>query len=424
MPSITRAKDPETASPETSLLGREIHRKFRGLLAKTYWTEDDLDDLLDFVPSLAKREEGLRKLRHVRQEGWTEDGRQPGVDPEKYAQRDPGANTGFRDWFHDFMKGQYGEFVHATQMDPLTKAAILSSSSDDSFLPYQALSVDVFTCWIRPGVDGFVIGVKGSGKTALACLLGRRMIDNGFQVLGPIRMRDTDLKGYWYCPSGTQLLRAFCLLEKQGVKSLVLLDEGAFSFSGETPLAREVMALRMFSRLFRKLGSSLLDITQYINDVPSELQRTAVFRAKKVSIDQPDRAHIQVRGLLPGTKTEFAWSGNVKWIPDGPPHTLPYVSKSQATFVMDFDPSALQEYLATLPQDADLIDATLHWLDEAGLHMHPRLKHWLARRCVRTCGLTEAKTAEILDVSQPTIHRWVTADERDLELDGEMLGRA
>jgi len=399
-----------------------MHRKFRGILAKTYWTEEDLDDLVDFIPSLAKREEALRKIRLVHREGWQEDGH-AGADAEKYAERDPGANSGFRDWFHDFCKTQYGEFVHASQLDPLTKAAILSSTSDDSYIPYQALSSDVLTCWIEPGVDGYMIGVKGGGKTSFACLLGRRMIDNGFQVLGPIRLKE-EVKGYWYCPSGTQLLRAFCLLEKQGVKALVLLDEGAFSFSGETPLAREVMDLRMFSRLFRKLGASLLDITQYIQDVPSELQRTAVFRAKKLSRDQPDRAHIQVRGILPGTTKEFVWAGNVKWIPDGPPHTLPYMTKSSATFVMDFSPRALMEYLSTLPMDANLTDATLKFLEEAGLHMHPRLKHWLARRCVRTCGLTEAKTAQILDVSQPTIHRWVTADERDIELDGEMLGNA
>lgn len=407
MPSTERARD----SPDTSLLGREIDDQFWSYMDRDYLTEEDIIYLATkYIPDKARRGEVWRWVQGVKkgEEKWRTDG-----EP---VETDPGANDIFMVDFRETLMTWYGEMVHAKDLDPLTRAAILSTSRENAYVPYQALSPDLLLSWAQPGEDGYIIGPKGSGKTSTASLLGKAALVKNYAVVGGIPLRE-ETTGYFFCTSGKQMLRAFCTLKKSGVFVLVLLDEGFFSYSGETPLNREVMAFRMFSRLFRKLGASLVDITQYAEDVPKELRKTAALRIKKLSRMQPDQAFIQIRGSF--GRRRFDWSSRVKWIPDDT--GLPYKTDDPAAFIMDFDPKALMEYLSSLPMQTDRFEATLRWLNEAGLQFHPEQRRLFGIKAYEfgqkhpEAHFTQENLAKILGVSQMTMSRWVRGERAGLE---------
>lgn len=407
--SSTGSRREEGSSPDTSLLGSEIDDQFQSYLERDYLSEEDLQYLMKFIPTHNQRGEIQRRMSACKREGFKEDGQD---DPET----DPGANVVFSAWVKGQLRDAYSEILYGDHVDPLTQAAMLASSRESSFIPY-AMFDPIALCWMQPGCDGYITGVKRSGKTSLGCRLGEKAIEDGYKVIAAIPL-EQPRDEYVYCPSGTQMLRAGCHFALEGIDSLFLLDEGAIAASGETPLKGTVMHFRQFSRLFGKMGMRMLFISQYTGDVPSEFRKNASFRARKIGgTAHPDRAHIQLVGQI--DKKNFEWSGRVKWIPDAT--YLKYRTKDTAAFDMDFDPGNLQEYLAQLPMDADRYGETLHWLDERGLQFKPAQKRWFARRA-HTCHVTNTKIAEILGVSQPTISRWIAQDESDSRLDDEMLG--
>jgi hypothetical protein len=415
--SSTAKRVEEEQLPDTSLLAVQMDQQFWDLMDKDYLGEGDLAYIAaKYCPKDEARRQVFDRIRKVKAGTFKEDGWElpdTGQGPEL----DPGANDMFRDWFKEFAIRQYGELVHTASLDPLSRIGVLSASRESAYKTYDAFSPDLWTCWIAPGIDGYCVGPKRSGKTSKMSLISKLAIDKGTKVLGALTLHH-EVPGYTYAPNATTLVRNLCAFKLAGNKLvLVDIDEAFISYSGETPLATKVMNLRKLTRLFGHLEASTLVATQYFRELPSELKMVAKFRCHSVSKRQPDRANIQLEGMLGGRLEE--WSGRVKYFPDGPPHTLPYKTEAMAAFTMDFDPGVLFDHLAELPMNANQFEATLRWLDDKGLHIKPREKRWFARRGAAE-GISQSVLARVVGVSQPTISRWVAQDEAASRLDEDM----
>jgi len=390
-----------------------MDRQFWDLHDKDYWSEDEiLYACGKFVTRSDGRHELFRKLQDCKDGKLVEDGAE--------AETDPGANEKFRDWFKEFLIVQYGELLHNSGLDPLSRIGILGSSRDSMYQPYGALSTNLWISWISPGVDGYVVGPKRAGKTSRMSLVSKLAIDKGMKVLGAVQLTH-EIPGYLYCPNATILVRTLCVLKLQGNKLvLVDIDEAFIAWSGETPLAVKTMNLRKIARLFGKLEASTLMATQRFRELPSEMKKDAKFRVHCPSKRQPDRAIVELEGIIDGRLEN--WSGRVKHFPDGEPHTMPYKTEAMAAFTMDFDVGTLFDYLSELPMGANQFEATIRWLDDKGLQIKPREKRWFARRIV-ACGESQHFASKVVGVSVATVNKWVHEGEAESRVDEDMLGQ-
>ncbi len=320
---------------------------------------------------------------------------------------EPGANLEFLKEFWGILEKEYSQLLR--QLDAKTRAAALASRPARWYKPWPIFSEHLWTSWIRPGNDGYVYGPKGTGKTDFMCLLAQTFIGQGGTVVSGIPLRH-EAERYIYATRGTQLLRTSCELALEGVPSFVLFDEGFIHSSGERPLDTEVMSVRQFGRVFRKLGIASLWGSQRESDILKDIRKDAAIRVSKRSKVKKDHAHIQIQGetsqALPtiGEKVRILeFADFIKWIPAT---TLPFKTEAVATFVMDFEPGQLMDYLADLPMETNQFKATLAWLDKRGYHYSREMKVDLAKKMAEA-GLPHVKIGRILGVSAKTAGNYV-----------------
>ncbi len=377
------------------LFGQEMHQTFFEYAARDYLDEGE-----------------IRYLRtsfcmdpHVQRELYDLSQRPEFSDPDNGGE--PGANLEFLTEFWAILEKEYSQLLR--QLDPKTRSAALASRPARWYKPWPIFSEHLWTSWIRPGNDGYVYGPKGTGKTDFMCLLAQLFIAQGGTVVSGIPLTH-EAERYIYATRGTQLLRTSCELALEGIPSFVLFDEGFVHSSGERPLDTEVMNVRQFGRVFRKLGIASLWGSQRESDILKDIRKDAAIRVSKRSKVKKDHAHVQIQGetsqALPtlGEKVRILeFADFVKWIPAT---SLPFRTEAIATFVMDFEPSQLMNYLADLPMEENQFQATLNWLDKRGYHYSREMKVDLARKMTEV-GLSQAKIGLILDVSQGTISNWM-----------------
>ncbi len=377
------------------LFGQEMHQTFFEYAARDYLDEGE-----------------IRYLRttfcmdpHVQRELYDLAQRPEFSDADNGGE--PGANLEFLKEFWAILEKEYSQLLR--QLDPKTRSAALASRPARWYKPWPIFSEHLWTSWIRPGNDGYVYGPKGTGKTDFMCLLAQIFIGQGGTVVSGIPLRH-ESERYIYATRGTQLLRTSCELALEEIPSFVLFDEGFVHSSGERPLDTEVMNVRQFGRVFRKLGIASLWGSQRESDILKDIRKDAAIRVSKRSKVQKDQAHVQIQGetsqALPtiGDKVRILeFADFVKWVPAT---TLPFRTEAIATFVMDFEPGHLMSYLADLPMEENQFRATLNWLDKRGYHYSREMKVDLARKMTEV-GLSQAKIALILDVSQGTISNWM-----------------
>ncbi len=378
------------------------------------WGRDMDDVFFEFAERDYLDESEIRYVRtkftmdpHVQRELYDLSDKPEFSDPENGGE--PGANRAFLKEFWGIMEKEYSALLRS--LDPKTRAAALASKPARWYKPWPIFSEHLWTSWIRPGNDGYVYGPKGTGKTDFMCLLAQLFIGQGGTVVSGIPLRH-ESKRYIYVTRGTQLLRISCGLALEGIPSFVLFDEGFIHSSGERPLDSEVMNVRQFGRVFRKLGIASLWGSQRESDILKDIRQDAAIRVAKRSKVKKDQAHIQIQGetsqALPtiGERVRILeFSDYIKWIP---PTSLPFRTEAIATFVMDFEPVHLMNYLADLPMEENQYRATLSWLDKRGYHYSRDMKVDLARKIARE-GISLVKTARILDVAETTVRRYLAS---------------
>jgi hypothetical protein len=364
---------------ESRLLGNEMVRNFWTLMERDALSDSELAYMRGmFCVDSDKQKELIRKHREWKRNGMDD--------------------LTFFDGFRETMEQQFNQLLRG--LDPLTRAGAYASKRDKWFVPFGIFDRAWWTSWMEAGNDGYVTGVKGSGKTDFMCLLAEIFMESGGTVVSCVPFKE-EVNRYIYCTQGTQLLRTSCELMLEGIPCLVLTDEAFLHSSGETPLKPRTMWFRQFGRLFRKLGISHLTASQRYSDILRETRQSAVFRAKKLYRERPHMAFVDMKGKV-GNRTE-EFTHFVKWIPKT---TLPYLTEAIGSFVMDFDPSKLQDYLASLPMEDNQYEACLKWLEGQGFEFSPEQKVYLSKKMAEV-GIYQSKIAAIFGVSQATISRWL-----------------
>lgn len=376
------------------LLGEEMQRTFWEFHARDYLSQEDISYLRTTYCMDGHVQRELYDL-YVK---YADDG------------MEPGGNLEFQRKFWGSLEAQYSELLR--KLDPLSRASALAARPARWYKPWPIFSAELWTSWIQPGNDGYVYGAKDTGKTDFLCLLAEIFIAQGGTVVSAIPLRE-EVRNYMYCTRGTALLRSSCELVLRGVRCLVDFDESFIHSSGEQPLKPEVVRTRQFARLFRKLGIASFWGSQRESDILKDIRIGAAIRVSKMSKVRKDYAHVQIRGrtsqVIPemreGKVRVLEFSDFVKWVP---PTSLPFRTEAAATFVMDFDPAELMDYLADLPMEVNQYKAVLEWLDRRGYYFTKEEKQYLARKMSQV-GLSQENIGKVLGVTQGTISNWKRA---------------
>ncbi len=411
------------------LFGEDAQHAFDEFINLDYWSESDfLDAVSRYCPDRQVREEIYRKWtkwRSVPQDGEDPDLLEPGSDPELLAE----LRERFVTRWPDLMEKQ----------DPLTRSSALAARRSKWYKPWGIFNPDLWTSWILPGNDGYIIGRKGTGKTDFMCRMGELLIAKSGLVLSCIPLSH-QVKGYHYMTTATDLLRQSCEQMLREKSCLVLLDEGFLYAAGESPLKDEVMAFRQFMRLFRKLGITSFTGSQRASDILRDVRTTAAIRVQKKSRQFPDRAHIQIEGRVAHESPEFKAEGGVKyrihefsdylkWIPRT---SLPFRTEAIGSFVMDFDPVMLMSYLARQSMEENHFELALRWLEGEGVYFTMQQRAWVAQG-MKEQGIWTRKIADMFSVTERTVYRWLskkvkpiwgTHDRQPPGDDGESEGTA
>lgn len=386
------------------LLGEEAQRAFAEFIDRDYWSESDfLDSVSRYCPDRQIREEMLRKWY-----GW-EPVVEDGVDPDLL---EPGAEPDLMQLLRERFVTRWADLME--KQDPLTRASALAARRAKWYKPWGIFNPDLWTSWIQPGNDGYVIGRKGTGKTDFMCRMGELLIAKGGTVLSCIPLSHK-VPGYHYLTTATELLRQSCEQMIRKESCLVLLDEGFLYASGESPLRDDVMAFRQFMRLFRKLGITSFIGSQRSSDILSDVRTTAALRVQKKSRQFLDRAHIQIEGRVAHESPKFKAEGGMKyrvhefsdylkWIPRT---SLPFRTEAVGSFVMDFDPVMLMSYLARQRMETDQFGLTLKWLKGEGVYFTIQQRAYIAQR-MKNEGIWVKKIASIFDTTDRTVYRWLS----------------
>ncbi len=411
------------------LLGEEAQRAFAEFIDRDYWSESDfLDAVSRYCPEFQIREEMLRKWYEWKPE--PEDGEDPDL-------LEPGGDAELLEKLRRLFIARWADLLE--KHDPLTRASALAARRSKWYKPWGIFNPDLWTSWILPGNDGYVIGRKGTGKTDFMCQIGQLLIAKKGTVLSCIPL-EHHIEGYHYLTTATELLRKSCELMLAEKTCLVLLDEGFLYAAGESPLKDDVMAFRQFMRLFRKLGVASLLGSQRKSDILRDVRITAALRVQKKSRQFPDRAHVQIEGRVAHESPEFVAQGGVryrvhdfsdylKWIPRT---SMPFRTEAIGSFVMDFDPVMLMSYLGRQPMEENQFDLAIKWLEGEGVYFTMQQRAYIAQR-MKDEGVWTKKIASVFDVTERTIYRWLskkvtpiwgTRDRKPQGDDGESEGGA
>lgn len=381
------------------LLGEEMQRTFWEFHDRDYLTASEIA----YLRTTYCMDPHVQRELYDLQEKYSGDGMEPGADVK------------FLSTFWASLESQYSSLLR--KLDPLSRASALAARPARWYKPWPIFSDDLWTSWVQPGNDGYVIGVKGSGKTDFMCLLAEMIMKKGGTVVSCIPLEHT-MEGYVYTTTATSLLRRSCDMMSRGETCLVLLDEGFLYASGESPLKDDVMAFRQFARLFRKLGIASLMGSQRKSDILRDIRVSAALRVKKTSKQHKDRAHVQIKGevaqktptMRKGKLRILEFSDFVKWVP---PTSLPFRTYSIGSFVMDFDPVMLMGYLSRQPMEEEQFGLVVKWLDGAGVYFTMQQRAYISQR-MREEGIYVKHIASVFDVSERTIFTWLKKKVRPI----------
>lgn len=383
------AKSDEPTVEASRLLGEEVARIFWEFMTRDYLS---LDDLVYIAGTFF--DEGDRVAEVMR---WVGKAKADGGDlaPDVMAK------------FLEIAIYQYNKKIGG--MDPISKVGAMATSRDRMFKPWAIYGPETWTGWMGPGRDGYVTGLKDTGKTDFLCLLAEMALGRGWHVVSSIPLiPGKTVDRYWYCPKGSLWVREACALMAQGIPCLAIADELFIAASGEQPAATATHHFRMIYRLSRKLGISFLGAGQFDSDVLKDIRREAVFRAKKLSKVKKGQTHIQVENVIIGGKRIGTFSDLVDGVP---PTTIPFNTRAMATFIMDFDPILLLGYLSGLKAEENQYEHAIRWLDSKGLVVSKEYKKWFAHRAYKVepekYRLSQMHIGAILGVSNATINSWL-----------------
>jgi hypothetical protein len=318
---------------------------------------------------------------------------------EEYEQNgeyiNPLGDPGFREEFKMSTWGEFRKLLYSDFFDPLTRLGAMSpfpmiQGATDSF---DERTAKFFLKNFYEWGFGVITGLPGSGKSDFACRLMEMALDEGFCVATNIKIRGDLPDGLRYTTSFKELL-VICIDNlKAGKKTLIFLDEMPQFFTKKRATSGKYLTFEKVLFLLRKVGGNLIGLIQRPSDIPSVMAEFSkcYFQKlnKKTLLFQRDDANVHILGNVPGT-------------------TLDYDTRDQATFSVDLDLQALQEYISHLEKDADQLQAMKDFIEGGIADGNPDSElqeRRIAMKYLRKIGKTQQEIADDIGTNQSEVSR-------------------
>lgn len=180
-------------------------------------------------------------------------------------------DLGYHELVCNLMRTEVGTFSASIPRGYGRQKVVWSDFIDEHF---KTFSVE--------GTDIIVIGMKGSGKTHLAVLLGEEAINKGLYFATNIKISTTN---EFVCRAN-YLSDVFKLCASTNKHIMLIIDEPEAVFSRLQSITKEAKNIGIFFNLTRKLHISIVTIWHFEKDIPNslsdEIERNWAIKINKI----------------------------------------------------------------------------------------------------------------------------------------------
>jgi len=223
----------------------------------------------------------------------------------------------------------FNQRVNSEMVNPFSRMAVYSFSRPVEF-NFEDLSPRFWTKWMTGGMNGYLTGSKGSGKTNFSLLLCKIAMDAGFSIVTNVFVDDPRFKN-GYIDSFGKLLMKVIDNELDNKKSLILLDEMTVSgMRRKRTMAKEMLNMDEFERLTRKFDANTLYVWHMDSEIPIEVKQNSSFTVHKFG--DTGTVSDRKRAMVDFKKADMDLVFHVNNIPET---DLKYDTKDIAPFILD-----------------------------------------------------------------------------------------
>lgn len=387
-------------------------------LRESKLSPDDMADILTVIAvdsSVLKT--WLLAIDNIRSYGakelfrdYPQDARSLGITKDTVDQLDDFSN--FEPWLIPMVRQAYKSVVRTqfcmkmNGLDDLSQVGAIAFTNDtetaDNFELYEKSRL--WTAWAdRKGANAVLKGGVKKGKTNFALWKSERFMDEGRQILANVHVLNPP-KQFVFTSSLSAQLRAICHAKLEKKRVLLLMDEGALFWHKIDTVMKQNKAMASMVLAWGKCDANLLFVSHFQSAIPSVILQTTVAEFEKMS--QKNVFVIMREGLK--------MSGRL--ITSVPPTTLRYDPDEVQYMRIDVAPSAVFDFLSSLPDNQNQWEALLGYLDEhegelseSGPISDEEIAKILRDRHEASFG----DIANIMHKSKSVIHSWASGNEPD-----------
>jgi len=334
-------------------------------LRESKLSPDDMADILTVIaydPSVLVT--WLKGIDNIKNYGATEllkdypvDAKAVGLTAEtidqidEYNDKEPWLIPSVREAYKGNVRTQF--CLKMNNLDDLSQVGAIAFTNDtniaDDFRLYEKSRL--WTAWAdQKGGNAILKGGVKKGKTNFGLWASERFIEEGRQVLANVHVFDPP-KQFVFTPSLSAQLKAICHAKLEKKRVLLLMDEGALFWHKIDTVMKQNKAMASMVLTWGKCDANLLFVSHFQSAIPSVILQTTVAEFEKMS----------QKNLFVITREGLKMSGRL--ITSVPPTTLNYDPDEVQYMRIDVAPSAIYDFLSSLPDNKNQWEALLEYLD-------------------------------------------------------------
>jgi hypothetical protein len=291
-------------------------------------------------------------------------------------------------------------------LDDLSQIGAIAFTNDtetaDDFALYERSRL--WTAWAdRKGANAILKGGVKKGKTNFGLWLSERFMEEGRMVLANVHVLNPP-KNFVFTSSLSAQLRAICHAKLEKKRVLLMMDEGALFWHKIDTILKQNKALASMVLTWGKCDSNLCFVSHYVSDIPSIVMKTAVAEFEKMS--QKNAFVIMREGLT--------MTGRL--ITSVPATTLIYDPDEVQYMRIDVQPSAIFDFLSSLPDNSNQWEALLGYLDQHEGELSdsgPITDEEIAKTLRDKYKASFGDIANAMKKSKSVVHSWASGNEPD-----------
>jgi hypothetical protein len=318
----------------------------------------------------------------------------------------------FEPWYIPSVKEAYKGVVRTqfclkmNGLDDLSQVGAIAFTNDtetaDDFALYEKSRL--WTAWAdRKGANAILKGGVKKGKTNFALWLSERFIEEGRTVLANVHVLNTP-KGFSFTSSLSAQLKAICHAKLEKKRVLLVMDEGALFWHKIDTIMKQNKALASMVLTWGKCDANLLFVSHYQSSIPSVIMQGTVAEFEKMS--QKNAFVIMREGL----------NMTGRLITSVPPTTLKYDPDEVQYMRIDVQPSAIFDFLSSLPDNSNQWEALLGYLDQHEGELSdsgPITDEEIAKTLRTKYKASFGDIANAMKKSKSVVHSWASGNEPD-----------